>query len=32
MLINYESAKVGDEGSWNENLWRGLKEEISLQF
>ena len=28
MLINYESANVGGEGSWNGNLWRVLKEEI----
>ena len=32
MLIKYESANVGGEGSWNKSLWIGLKVEISLKI
>ena len=29
MPINYQSVNVRGEGSWNENLWKGVKVEIS---
>ena len=29
MPINYQSVNVRGEGSWNENLWKALKVEIS---
>ena len=30
--MNYHSSNFGDEGSWNENVWKGLKVEISLKI
>ena len=30
--MNYKSSNFGGEGSWNENLWKGLKVEISLKI
>ena len=28
--MNYQSSNFGSEGSWNENVKKGLKVEISL--
>ena len=30
--MNYQSSSVGGEGSWNENIWKDQKVEISLKI
>ena len=30
--MNYQSSSFGGEGSWNENLWEGLKGEINFKI
>ena len=30
--MNYQSSDFGSEGSWNENIKKGLKVEISLKI
>ena len=30
--MNYQSSNFGSEGGWNENLWKGLKVEISVKI
>ena len=30
--MNYQSSNFGSEGSWNENVKKGLKVEISLKI
>ena len=29
--MNYQLWNFGGKGSWNENLWKGLKVEISIK-
>ena len=30
--MNYRSSNSEDEGSWNEDLWKGLKVEIPIKI
>ena len=30
--MNYQSSNFGDEGNWNENLWKVLKVKVSLKI
>ena len=30
--MNYHYSNFGEEGSWNENLWKDLKVEISFKI